>query len=206
MYTKRLVPMYSIMAGFLIIGSIFFSQHKSTAVAQNISTTHEDSTTHVQGTPAVAGVSTVTDPEQLGVCLPGDIKATTDVQGNSDKRNGTLSMTNVSNKSCKINAGSFIKVDYDKSKIKNLNVVTQGTLLGGMVVLEPGKKLSSSIQYPNGVQCTTGFSEEKIQFSYIISEANLVTFKDAKENADVSVNLCGIQSESTNLVVSNVYL
>lgn len=147
--------------------------------------------------------------ESPAPCAPADLSAQASFEGAAGTIYGTLSIKNISDKTCTIAGNAFPKLDYDQTSVKNLNVINLGIPSAKQFAIEPGSAVYAQIRFPNGPQCGSGINIVNATLSYAISPEISVAFDNvlggAGKNQPVfSITACDAGKDITDVKITNL--
>lgn len=153
-------------------------------------------------TPTLTPTPTPAVKNETAYCSPVDLEAIIETQGAAGSIYGTLKITNVSKKPCKILGGQYVGANYDKS-VKNLSLSYLGDLLQQNFILDPNKSLYSQVRYPNGPQCSGPTKQTPVKFTYKVSPDDQVVFSNAGNLSQI-VQTCSSEDQDTEITIWNI--
>ena len=189
---KRFVLIFIVLV-ILIVGGIYFYNQKHVATAPGLTSAIPTPSKQPNVTPTITPQPTITV-----YCTADDIDGGIMLEPAAGNIYGTLTLRNISGKSCSINGDNYIQ---PTSAAQNTTITHEGNHGPNYITLEPNQTVYSQVHYPNGPQCNGSTEAKNITFAYQISQSQTVTFEDKDHNMDQSLTACTAADEKTAIEV-----
>jgi hypothetical protein len=142
-------------------------------------------------------------------CSAADLSAQVVFEGAAGTIYGTLSIKNISDKTCTIAGNGFPTLNYDEKTVKNLNVIDLGLPSVNHYTLEPGLAVYGRINFPNGPQCSSGIHVVNATLTYGISPDITITFENVlpqggQNRPEFSITACDANKDITDVKITNL--
>ena len=134
-------------------------------------------------------------------CSPSDIKATVAFEGAAGTIYGNFTITDISASDCQIISDQFINLVYN-TQVKNIAIAHNGIPQRNIYILHPNISLYALVRIPNGPQCSSQIKPVSTSYTYQIADNTTITFKDATNNQQFTINACSKPSEITTVNLS----
>lgn len=129
-------------------------------------------------------------------CLPQDLDASLALDHAAGNVYGSVTIRNISQRTCSVIANHMISAVYDSAKVKNIQLTREGQMATQPFILSPGQTLYSQIHYSNEPQCrSVGLVPVSVFFTYQISPDNAVVFNNAPE----TIETCTSATDTTEI-------
>ncbi len=177
---KRLL-LIIILTGVVAVGAIIAVQRKNTI----------QSSLHPSPTIPSSG-------EAAKYCSLNELDAVAQQEAAAGTVYTTLTMENVSGRSCEITGNNFVKPVYSST---NITVRSEGKTGNEQLVLAPGRSVYSLVHYPNGPQCQSLVEQTEVSFMYQTSPSEVLIFHDQDRNTLLKMTVCSEASQETVVTV-----
>jgi len=136
-------------------------------------------------------------------CLPKNIETNVSFEGGAGNIYGSVTIKNVSSKTCDIQGDKFISAKFSAP---NISISQQGKKGSALLHLQPGQTVYSQIHFPNGPQCNGSTHQTAVNFNYEISPESVATFVQNGNLPTTNVTTCDGKNQLTQIDVWSISL